>query len=141
MIVCNVLTLIAVFAQIQRISLMTTATIAFAVMGIITFRIAGIVADTCIGRYKIIHASIAFLMISSLFNILLILLQDYLPTTAETVCVLCTAGLCCTGTSCYVACVFPFVADQLIGASGEQLSFVVYWIMWGLVIAGLTQYY
>ena len=30
---------------------------------------------------------------------------------------------------------FSFVADQLIGASGEQLSFAVYWIMWGSVIA------
>ena len=74
-------------------------------------------------------------MAFSLLNILLILLQDYLPTTAETICVLFTAGLCCIEASCYVANAFPFAADQLIGASGEQLSFAVYWIMWGFVIA------
>ena len=65
---------------------------------------------------------------------LLILLQDNLPTVAETASVLCTAGLCCIGTSCYVPSLFPFTADQLIGASGEQLSFATYWIMWGLII-------
>ena len=75
-------------------------------------------------------------MASSLLNILLILLlQDYLPTTAVTICMLCTTVLCCIGTSCYLACVFPFAADQLIGASGKQLSFTVYWIIWGCIIA------
>ena len=114
---------------------MSLAIVAFAVMAIITFPIVGIVADTCVGRFKVLQAGIVFLMASSLLNILLILLQDYLPTTAETICVLCTAGLCCIGASCYVANAFPFAADQLIGASGEQLSFAVYWIMWGFVIA------
>ena len=112
----------------------TIMSVAFIVMAIITFPIVGIVADTCVGRFKVIQASIAFLMVSSLLNILLLFLQDYLSTTAETICVLCTTGLCCIGTSCYVACVFPFAADQLIGASGEQLSFAVYWIMWGFVL-------
>ena len=38
-----------------------------------------------------------------------------------------------------MACVFPLAADQLIGASGEQLSFAIYWMMWGFVIAYHTQ--
>ena len=135
MIVCNVLALNAISAQLLRISTMTNASIAFAVMAIITFPIVGIVADTCIQRFKVLQAGIVFLMASSLLNILLILLQDYLPATAETICVLFTAGLCCIGASCYVANAFPFAADQLIGASGEQLSFAVYWIMWGFVIS------
>ena len=135
MIVCNVLELIAISAQLLRISTMTNASIAFAVMAIITCPIVGIVADTCVQRFKVLQAGIVFLMASSVLNILLILLQDYLPATAETICVLFTAGLCCIGASCYVANAFPFAADQLIGASGEQLSFAVYWIMWGFVIS------
>ena len=138
MIVCNVLALIAIFAQLQRISSITFVSVAFGVMAIIIFPIVGIVADTCIGRFKAIQAGIAFLMASSLLNILLILLQDYLPTTAQTIFVLCTTGLCCVGASCYMANAFPFTADQLIGASGEQLSFAVYWMMWGLVISYYT---
>ena len=135
MIVCNVLASIAIFAQLQRIYFTTIMTVAFIVMAMITFPIVGIVADTCVGRFQAIQASIAILMVSSLLNMSLIVLKVYLPEKAETICVLCTTGLCCIGTSCYVACVFPFAADQLIGASGEQLSFAVYWIMWGFVIA------
>ena len=135
MIVCNVFALLAVSTQLQRIYFTTTTSVAFIVMAIISFPIVGIVADTCVGRFKLIQASMAFLTVSSLLNILLLSLQDYLSTTAETICVLCTTGLCCIGTSCYVACGFPFLADQLIGASGEQLSFAVYWMMWGGVIA------
>ena len=47
-------------------------------------------------------------------------------------------GLHCIGGSCYVACSFPFIGNQLIGASGEQLSFAMYWLMWGFVIAYKT---
>ena len=135
MIVCNVLALVAIFTQLQMIYFNCITSVAFLVMAIITFPIVGIVADTFVGRFKVIQAAIVFLMVSSLLNIILTLLQDYLPTTAERICVLCTGGLCCIGTSCYVACIFPFAADQLIGASGEQLSFAVYWIMWGYVLA------
>ena len=135
MIVCNVLVFIAVFAQLQRIYLITSATMTFAVMVIILFPIVGIVADTCIERFKLILASIVSLIVSSFLNILLILLQDHLPATAETICVMCTTGLCCIGASCYTANAFPFAADQLIGASGEQLSFAVYWLSWGFAIA------
>ena len=127
MIVCNVLALTAICAQVLNTGTFSTTIthVAFIIMAIITFPIVGIVADTCVGRFKVIQTSIAFLMISSLFNILQIFLQDYLPTTAKTICMLCTAGFCCIGTNCYAACVFPFAADQLIGASGEQLSFAV----------------
>ena len=37
-----------------------------------------------------------------------------------------------------MVCILPFTADQLIGASGEQLSFAMYWMMWGCVIATHT---
>ena len=134
MIVRNALLCIAVFGQIQRLTLKSITTVAFTVMPFITFPIVGIAADTCtcVGRFKTIQAGVVLLMASSLLNILLILLQDFLPAIVETICVLYATGLCCTGASCYVANAFPFLADQLIGASGEQLSFAVYWIMWGL---------
>ena len=138
MIVCNVLVLIAAIGEVQRISLHLITNVAFIVMSFIIFPIVGIVADTWVGRFKTIQASIVLLMASSSLNILLILLQNYLPSVAKAMWVLCTTGLCCMGTSCYLANAFPFVADQLIGASGEQLSFAVYWIMCGAVIAYYT---
>ena len=135
-IVCNVLILISVFVQFQRSYLMSsTFTIALPLMSIITFPIAGIVADTCVGRLKVIQASAAFVITSSLLNMLLVLVQDYLNLTTVTAFVLLIEGLCCIGISCYSACLLPFTGDQLIGASGEQLSFAMYWMMWGFVIA------
>ena len=135
MIVCNVLALTAICVQVHKIFSTTITSAAFIVMAIITLPIVGIVADTCVGRFKVIQASIVFLMVSTLLNMSLIVLKVYFPGTAETIFVLCTTGLSCIGASFYVVCVFPFLADQLIGASGGQLSFVVYWIMWGFGIA------
>ena len=145
MIMCNMLALTAAFAQGQRICLKTSTTITVRVLlcqpksNHHFSNYWNCCWYTC-KRYKITQASVALLMASSLFNILLIFLQDYLLTIAEdSLYVLCTNGLCCIGTSCYVACAFPFAADQLIGTSGEQLSFAVYWMMWGFVIAYHTK--
>ena len=73
MIVCNVLALTAIFAQLQKIYFATITRVAFLIMEIITIPIVGIVADTCVGKFRVIQASIAFLMISPLFNMVLIL--------------------------------------------------------------------
>ena len=35
------------------------------------------------------------------------------------------------------ASVFQFTMDQSIGASGEELSFIVYWIIWGMLTGTL----
>ena len=135
MIVCNMLALTAGIAQLLRIFLMHSTTLSLVLMVVIIFPVVGIVAGTRIQRFKFIETSIVFLLASSLLNILRILFKDYLPPTAEAVFVMCTAGLICIGSSCYLACAFPFTADQMIGASGEQLSFAVYWMSWGVGIA------
>ena len=135
LIVCNVLAVVAIFVQMQKNSFSSSLFLAFAVLTIIIFPIAGILADTFVGRFKVIQVSIALLLITSLFNTVLLFLHDYIPTMEETVIAMFSEGLCCIAASCYVACILPFTADQLIGASGEQLSFALYWIMWGFVIA------
>ena len=138
MIVCNVLALIAIFAQLQKIYLITATNVTSAVMSIIIFPIVGIVADTYVGRFRAIQAGIILLMHFLSPQHIANTPANYLPTIAETICVLCTMGLCCIGASCYMANAFPFAADQLIGASGEQLSFAVYWLMWGFIVASHT---
>ena len=135
MIVCNMLALTAAIAQAQGIFLMDTTSAYLGVIVVISFPIVGIVADMRMRRFKFIETSIVFLLASSLLNVLRTLLKCYLPTTAKAVFVICMVGLTSTGSSCYMASAFPFVADQMIGASGEQLSFAVYWTWWGLFIA------
>ena len=65
LIVCNVLALIATFAQSQRMFVTTNTAMAMVVLIIITSPIAGFVVDTCIGKFKAIQASIVLLMLSS----------------------------------------------------------------------------
>ena len=90
------------------------------------------------GRFKVIQTSVALLIASSLLNVLLALLHDYLTSPTDTTFVLLIEGLC-WGQLLYVACILPLIGDQLIGASGDQLSFAMYWIMWGFVIAVHTE--
>ena len=133
-ILCNVLILSAIFAPIRGNHLISsTFSIAVALISITVFPIAGIVADTCVGRFKVIQASVAILMGSSLLSTILTLLPG--DITSKSVPTFVLLGLHCIGGSCYVACCLPFIGDQLIGASGEQLSFALYWMMWGFVIA------
>ena len=109
---------------------------AIPVMCIITFPIAGIVAETCMERCKVMQASVGILIsTSSLLNILLIPLKNYLSFAIVTTFILLIGGICLVGGSCCVVCVLPFTADQLNGAFREQLSFAVYWMMSGFVIA------
>ena len=119
-IICNVLILSSSLAQLQGSYFMSNSlNVVVPLTAVIIFPIAGIVADTCVGRFKVIQASVALLTASSLLNIVLIPLQDYLTTTAVTTLALLVQGLCCVGGSCYCACGLPFIGDQLIGASGE----------------------
>ena len=86
-IVCNVLILSAGFAQLQSNYLVkSTFSIAIPLVSMIAFPLAAVVADTCVGRFKVIQASVAHLITSSLLNVLLALLQDYLTSTTVTVC-------------------------------------------------------
>ena len=77
-IVCNLLIVSAIFAQLARNYLMShTFSVAILLMST-TFPIAGIVADICVGRFRVIQTSTIFLIVSSLFNTLLMCLRDYL---------------------------------------------------------------
>ena len=88
------------------------------------------------GMFKTIQVSIALLIASPLFKMLLILLQGYLTSTTVTALVLLIGRQCCLKESCDVYCVLPFtVGDQLIEASGEQLSLAMCCMMWGFVFA------
>ena len=111
-IICNVLILSSLLAQFQEnYYIGNYLTFTLPLTCVITFPIAGIVADACVGRFKVIQASAALLTASSLLNVLLIPLQDYLTTAAVITLTLLVQGLCCVGGSCYLACSLPFIGD------------------------------
>ena len=92
LLVCNALILTAIISQLQKNYFIASTTIAFAIMSLIIFPIAGILANTYVSRLKVVQLSIALLIISSLFNIVLLLLQHYIPTTMQTVIIMFTEG-------------------------------------------------
>ena len=70
MIVCNVPALTARCARVQKMYSTIVTCVAFTIMAIITFPIVGIVADTCVGRFNVMQASISYsTMVSALRNI------------------------------------------------------------------------
>ena len=82
----------------------------------------GLIADIWIGRYKILMA-VKYLLIVA---VALALTNLHFLTCV----IIALLGL---AAACYIACFFQFTTDQLVGASGEQLSFTIYWLMWGLL--------
>ena len=125
---CSVLVSIALCNQIVNYS------VAMAVMTL-TFPVAGWIADTWIGRYTVLRTAMHLLLLSSALTIfVLVFLIYYIPS--EIVSVLKTVLICiaAAGMSCYAACSFQFATDQMIGASSDQLSFTIHWLLWGFGI-------
>ena len=83
----------------------------------------GWLSDSYFGRYRILTISLYLWLLSMVFMALdVIILSRILYSIYMTVLVL--------SFGCFVACIIPFTIDQLVGASGEQLSFTIYWIAW-----------
>ena len=91
----------------------------------ILYPIVGLAIDVWIGTFRIIKLSLYFLLIAIIMKhiYMFIILSDvvlYLSTAAWSL-----AGIC------YLASIIPLTTTQLIGASGEQLSLAIYWLLWG----------
>ena len=96
-----------------------------------------VAADCWIGRYRILQMGMYILLLAVIFTAIdtLIIHQSILVLSY-------TATACLAlALACYSACVIQFTTDQIIGASGEQLSFTVYWIVWGYISAAFIGIY
>ena len=87
------------------------------------FPIFGLISDTYFGRYKFLTASLYLWLISITFMALEVIIPSealhLLHYAARVVSI-----------GCYISCAIPFTIDQVVGASGEELSFTIYWILW-----------
>ena len=87
--------------------------------------IIGLLSDCWIGRFKVLKAAMYFLLVTIILKGVTIITPSsmvlYLAVTAWTF-----------SFACYFTCIIQFATDQLIGASGEELSFIIYWLLWGL---------
>ena len=88
----------------------------------------GLIADSFLGRYKTLSVSSYLMTVAvALRGLKELLLSNSLFLTYFIEAILGLAGVC------YFACIFQFTTDQLVGASGEQLSFAIYWLIWGCI--------
>ena len=110
-------------------------------ISIIVFLIAGDVVNTC---GKIQSDTSKCWSSNCIISSQCITSTDWRPLSSAivTTFLLLIQGPCFIGVGSYIACILPFIRDQLIGASGKQFSFVMYWMVWGKGLLLLSiQYY
>ena len=89
----------------------------------------GWVADVKFGRYKVIvFASITSFLASIFYYVAMITGGG--NSTLSNVFLSITVLIVSFGSTCYKAAMLPFLTDQIIGATSEELSAVVRWYVW-----------
>ena len=128
-----------VFLNISICGQMKTGSWTTLVMSLV-FPLAGFVADTWIGRYKVLKSSMYIMVLSSLIDIITRLTSVYvsLPPQVMTVMKVVMIAVSSVGMSSFLACTIPFTTDQMIGASSDQLSFTIHLILWGAAMGSFV---
>ena len=93
---------------------------------LLLFPIVGLLSVCYFGKIKLLQASIYSLLFAIVLNAIIIIA---IRTNIWYV----TFAPLYFSAACYVSCILPLTMDQLVGASGEELSFVVYWMLWPII--------
>ena len=96
--------------------------------------ILGLLSACLFGIYKIFQISIYSLLLGLVLSALSII------TMCNTVWYVTSVPLAFS-TICYALCVIPITINQLVGASREELSFAIYWIIWPLLSSFAAGHY
>ena len=95
-----------------------------------------VLSDLKIGRYKAILYSVCFLLISAVLLTASVItsyyynggyLSQFFYYTAECIASISLVSLFCNG--------LPFITDQMIGSSADELSSAVQWYYWGVSLS------
>ena len=97
----------------------------------IVYPIVGWLADSWLGKYKFLQSAMYLLLVAIILKTIEMffitsLVLNYMAVSAWSLSAI-----------CYIACVIQFTTDQSIGASGEELSFTIYWLLWGMATGEL----
>ena len=101
-------------------------------VALLTYLVIGLVADICVGRYKIIVASIYCAFIGWItLCVSFYVTHEYVHFTLVAVgCLLSSVG------AAAIQCIaIPFNIDQMIGATADELSAIIYWHCFGYPLA------
>ena len=104
--------------------------------GQLLFPIPEWVADAWIGRYKVIKAGILISLIANVVTICAIITMCNISSSLKPVQIIICIGLgvSALGYAAMSANIIPFILDQCIGASGEELSALIHWTLWTSIL-------
>ena len=98
------------------------------------FLFVGLAADCWIGRYRILRTAMYLLLVGVIINTTD---EVVIPSSIPALPYVAIAFQTLSGV-CYGACTIQFTMDQLVGASGEELSFSIFWLVWGYIAGALV---
>ena len=99
------------------------------------YPVGGLIADVWIGRYRMIVISGYICLVAWVFAVIGFSFHWYLHgelyiSVSGTILII-TACLFISGSAGFQSNILPFNIDQMMGASGDQLSAVIHWHMFG----------
>ena len=93
----------------------------------------GWIADAWIGRYRAILYGLYFLVIGCMLLTVSVIIKDLQPLVSQSF-LYASNVVYPLGLLTMYANTLPFVTDQMIGASGDELSAAVHWVIWSGVL-------
>ena len=99
-------------------------------MAVMLFPIFGLIADMCVGRYRMILGSILFSLVAWSVMVVVVTVSCVYTETHSALFAyifLPLLWISLIGLAGFLSIVIPFNVDQLMGASGDELSATIYW--------------
>ena len=90
----------------------------------VSYPLIGWLADTRFGKFSVLRAASYLLAAAITLNSIEVFL---IPTSYL---YYLTLMVWPVAVACWLSSIIPFVTDQVVGASAEELSFVVVWLLW-----------
>ena len=109
----------------------------FFVIPFLFYPIGGLIADVWIGRYRVIVISGYICLLAWLLTVIGYSLHWYIHNELYilvSIIILTIACLFVSGSAGFQSDILPFNIDQMMGASGDELSAVIQWHMFGTFI-------
>jgi len=104
-------------------------------IAMVTFLLAGWLADVYFGRYKVIHYSLWLEVVASISYNVVLLAEPYLDDTVAMVLRIVTAAALAVGVTGVAANTIQFGLDQLSDASSSDICSYIAWCSWTFFLA------
>ena len=102
----------------------------FSYISLLFFPIIGLIGDMCVGRYRMILGSMLFCLVMWIVTVIVVTLLCVYTDTHSVLfgtISLIVLGVSNIGIAGIESIIIPFNIDQLMGASGDELSATIYW--------------